>query len=377
MSPVTNRLFALIVGVSLVAWGAVRADVLEMQPDHPDRYTVVDGDTLWSIASRFLKSPWNWPKIWKINQQVENPHLIYPGDVILLRWVDGQPELSVLRPERVQPQQPTVPGAPPAPVEQVQPRVWRPAGDRQRLSPKVRSELREQAIPTIPPDAIGPFLTRPLVVSPRELEKSGYMTVGVGGRVALGDNDEFYARGIDDTSKEFFYIFRKGRPIVDPRNKRLIGYEAIYLGDAKMVQPGRNRTGTSKLTITRIVQEVLPTDRLLAVEEEAPLPVYMPRAPKDGLEGTILMAHQGLTEVGAMSVVAVNLGEREGMEQGHVLQIWRHEGKHRDPVTNRYYMRPDEKSGVMMVFRTFDRVSYALILETTQPVHVGDRVTTP
>ena len=373
MSPVLNRLFAVLIGIAILGLASVRADVLELQADHPERYTVVDGDTLWSISSRFLKSPWNWPKIWKINQQVENPHLIYPGDVILLRWVDGQPELSVLRPEKIQPEVAQIPGE--APVQKIAPR--RPVGDRERLSPKVRSLPREEAIPTIPPEAIAPFLVRPLVVSSRKLDESGYVTIGTNDHRALGSNDEFYARGIKDTSHDYYYIYRKGRPLKDPKTERLLGYEAIYLGDAAMVQPGRNRTGTSKLRITNVTQEILPSDRLLPVSETPPLPVYHPRAPKDDVRGSILLAHGGLTEVGQMGVVVVNLGEKDGMEKGHVLQVWRHTGKHLDPVSKRYYMRPDERSGLLMIFRIFKRVSYGLVLESNQPIHLMDTVTTP
>ena len=377
MSPVYSRLLAIFIVLALLGTGTgvVRADVLELQPDHPERYTVVDGDTLWSISNRFLKSPWNWPKIWKINQQVENPHLIYPGDVILLRWVDGQPELSVLRPEQVQPLTDPKTGAVLLPEERMAPR--RSIGDRERLSPKVRSGPRERAIPTIPPEAIAPFLGRPLIVGNRELDKAGYVTIGLDERRALGDGSKFYARRIRDTSHEFYYVFRKGRPIRDPRNNRLLAYEAIYLGDAKMIQPGRNRFGTSVLIVTKVTQEILPTDRLLPVSEESILPVYHPRPPKNNVRGSIVLAHNDAAEIGPMGVVVINLGEKEGMEAGTVLQIWRHPGKHRDPISKKFYMRPDEKSGLLMVFSTFRRVSYGLVLEADQSIHVFDKVTSP
>ena len=375
MSLALNRLLIALLGIAILGMTSVRADVLELQPDHPDRYTVVDGDTLWSISSRFLKSPWNWPKIWKINQQVENPHLIYPGDVILMRWVDGQPELSVLRPEKMQPEvAPQVPGE--APIQKISPRR-RPVGDRERLSPQVRSLAREQAIPTIPPEAIAPFLTRSMIVSGKELKESGYVTIGTNDHRALGGDEEFYARGIKDTSHEYYYIFRIGRVLKDPKSRRLLGYEAIYLADATMVQPGRNRTGTSKLKITNVAQEILPTDRLLPVLEAPPLPVYHPKAPKGDVRGSIILAHKGLTEVGQWGVVVVNLGEKDGMEAGHVLQVWHRAGKHLDPVSKRYYMRPEERSGLLMVFSTFKRVSYGLVLESNQPIRVMDSVSTP
>jgi len=342
------------------AWIEARADVVQLKPDHPERYTVVKGDTLWDISSRFLKTPWHWPKIWKINEQIANPHLIYPGDVIVLRYVDGKPELTVLRAGQL----PTV-AAPPeaAPSD----------GRTVKLQPRVHIEPLKAAIPTISPDVILPFLSQPLAVDDKLLEEAGYITIGLDNRIALGDNSEFYARGLKSNEDEYYQIFRKGKAIVHPETEELLAYEAIYLGDARKLEPG----DPSKLVVTLVKQEILPTDQLLAAPKSPPLPYYYPRPPKEKVNGRIVSALNAVAEIGPYTIVAITLGKREGMEEGHVLRIMRHVGRHRDPVTREYYNLPDEESGLLMVFRTFEKISYALVMDATRPIHLLDAVTTP
>ena len=372
-----------VAAIFLFTGAAAQADVLDIRPDHPERYTVVKGDTLWDIASRFLKSPWHWPRIWRINEQVANPHLIYPGDVILLRWVDGQPQLTVMRPEKLAP----VADAP-TPVETVAqdvpvtepvdegPRAA--VGGREKLSPRVRSEDRATAIPTIPPEVIRPWLIRPLVLNDKDFRKAGYITIGRDKRRALGTGDELYARHISDTSKEYYYVFRKGRPITRRGSQKAIAWEVIYLGDAKMMEAGtRQRDHVSKLLITNAVQEILPEDLVLPVGRIPPLPVYQPHAPAKKVEGAIVLAHNAVAQFGPMQVVVVDLGSKDGMEEGHVLRIWRHVGKLRDPLTRRLYQVPDEPTGLLLIFRPFERISYGLVMQAERPIHVFDSVTTP
>lgn len=368
-------------------------DQVALKADHPERYTVVKGDTLWDIAARFLNSPWQWARVWKINEQVENPHLIYPGDVILLRWVDGQPQLTRLTQQKVAPPPPPVvapveeqrkpaewPKEEEAPVPIPKPDLDKPRitiGDRERLQPKVRSSSREAAIPTIDPSAIGPFLTRPLVVGKTELERAGYVTIGRDNRRALGTNDEFYARGLDGDKTEYYYIFRKGRRIQSPGSRRTLGYEAIYLGEAKMLDHNKGRRDASKLIVTKAVKEILPTDRLWPAGKTPPLPYYLPHSPKKNVKGSIVLGHNQATRMGAMSVAVIDLGEVDGLEQGHVLRIWRHVGEDTDPVTGRKYNVPDEPTGLMLVFRTFKRTAYGLVMSADRPVYIHDVVTKP
>ncbi len=362
------------------------ADTVALKSDHPDRYVVQKGDTLWDISTRFLKDPWRWASVWTINDQIKNPHLIYPGDVILLTYVDGKPQLSVMREEKVAPV--PVDAAPAATPEAVVEEaattpttaIEEPAGETSsgmkvvKLHPKAHVESITSAIPTISPDAIVPFLTEPLAVGRRELNKAGYVTIGLDDRRALGDASEFYARGLKKDSKtEYYQIFRQGPALKHPDTGETLAYEALFLGDARVLEPG----DPAKLVVTRAKQDFLPTDRLLAAPEKAALPYYFPRAPDKNVKGRILAAVNGLREVGPTAIVAISLGKREGIEEGHVLRIMRHAGQRKDPVTNRMYKMPDEDTGLLMVFRVFDKVSYALIMDANRPVHIFDVVRTP
>ena len=361
---------ALIIVTALPA--AAQADVVQLREDHPDRYTVAKGDTLWDIATRFLKSPWHWPKIWKINQQIQNPHLIYPGDVIVLRFVDGQPELTLLRTGKlpapapaqkagVVPSESVIVGPAPSGISTV------------KLSPRVHAESLREAIPTISPSTIAPFLSQPLAVGEQDLDDAGYITVGLDNRIALGDHSEFYARGLAVDDQEFYQIFRKGNPMYDPESGELLAFEAVYLGDAIRLESG----DPSKLVVTRVKQEILPSDRLLAASQNLTLPYYYPHPPESQIRGQIISALNAVAEVGPFTIVAINRGKREGIEVGHVMRIMRHVGEHQDPVSRENYRLPDEPSGLILVFRTYQKVSYALVMDATRPIHINDSVVTP
>jgi len=364
--------FLLIIASFLTTASLARADEVQIKPDHPERYTVVKGDTLWDISTRFLKSPWHWPKIWKINDQIKNPHLIYPGDVIVFRMVDGKPELSVLRKETV-----TAPGLPSLPEsakEREPAAAAAPADGRTvKLSPQVHSEALDAAIPTIPPNAILPFLTRPLVVGENELEEAGYITTGLDDRIALGNGSQFYAPRLKDESPEYYQIVRLGKPIRHPDTGELLAYEAVYLGNARRLETG----DPSKLVVTDVKQEIIPTVRLVEAPKKVSLPYYYPHAPKTQVEGRIVSALNAVAEIGPLTVVGITLGTREGIEEGNVLRVMRHAGLHKDPVTRERYKLPDEESALVMVFRTYEKMSYALVMTATRPVHMLDAVITP
>jgi hypothetical protein len=381
--PVKN-LLSIVAVLALFAFVApAYADTVALTPDHPDRYVVQKGDTLWDISKRFLKDPWRWASVWTINEQIKNPHLIYPGDVILLTYVDGKPQLSVMREEKLAPVAPAAAEAPQADVEPVTmptTAIEEPAGETPsgmkvvRLRPKAHAESIASAIPTISPDAIVPFLTEPLAVGRTELDQAGYVTIGLDDRVALGDGSQFYARGLKkNSSTEYYQVFRQGAVLKHPDTGETLAYEALYLGDARMLEPG----DPTKLVVTRVKQEILPTDRLLAAPEKAALPYYFPRAPENNVKGFIIGGTKALREFGPTAIVAISLGKREGMQEGHVLRIMRHAGMSKDPVTKRKYKLPDEETGLLMVFRVFDKVSYAMIMDANQPVHLNDAVRTP
>ena len=342
-----NQLLRL--SIALFAWMAafvVNADVLTLKNGHPDRYVVQPGDTLWDISNKFLEDPWRWPEIWHANTYIDNPHLIYPGDVLVLTNINGQPGLRVLR---------------------------RSDLSTLKKSPSIRREQVSDAITTIPPSAIRPFLTQPLIVGKKELFESGYVVIGVDDNILIGDGIEFYARGLPRPVGPLYQLFKPGEHLIHPVTEEYLGTEAIYLGDARMLREG----DISKLVMTRSVEEISAGDRLVEVEEDPVEPYYHPHAPDGDILGHIIKARQGVSEVGPYQVVAVSLGALNGMEEGHVLRIKHSKPPQRDPVTRKWITLPEEDSGLMMIFRVFDRVSYGLILNATRAIHLNDVVVSP
>lgn len=307
-----------------------------LRSDHPDRYVVQEGDTLWDIANRFLLDPWRWPLIWRENEQVENPHLIYPGDVLV---VTSDRRIKAVR-----------------------------------LKPKTYRQPLDRAIPTIPPHIIQPFLSSAMIVEPGELEQAGYVLSGVEDELIIGKYTHFYGRAITDTTADEYRIFRIGRSISHPETGELLGIEALHLGNARMERAGDD---VSKLQMISSNYEVRPQDRILPITEHTPLPYYQPKAPNTLIDGWILYAPQGVNEVGKFDVVIISGGTREGLEEGHVLKAMYHRGTRLDPITEEEYQVPDEESGLMMVFRVFEKLSYALIMDSVRAISLGDRYQSP
>jgi hypothetical protein len=374
----------------------------------PESYTVVKGDTLWGIAGKFLKEPWRWPDIWNLNrEQIKNPHWIYPGDLIVLDRSGGDPRLRVVR-----------------------------AGGTERLSPRVRvEELDSNAIPTVPSAVIGPFLTQPLVVPASTLDDAARIVAGDENRVMMGNGSRAFARGLTPEQGRTLQAYRPATPIVDPDTGEYLGYGAIYLGDARVIEYGE----ISTIEITSVTREIGIGDRLLPMGQPLPY-AYTPHAPAEPVNGRIISAYSNLREMGQNSVVALNRGSRDGLNEGTVLGIYR------DPAVHRRIMRtgrpywgtpseldtaqsawrgppywadpgpaqelsalqnnplaetqrlpgpsaavsrpiinennplsklPKERYGLLFVFRTFDRVAFALVLESSRPVEVLDVVGNP
>ena len=379
---------------------ATRVTQADLAADAPSEYTVVKGDTLWGIAGRFLKDPWKWPQIWQMNQdQIKNPHLIYPGDVVRLDRSGQYPSLSL-----------GGAGYGGSSAEA--------AANVVKLEPRVRVEPLESAIPSIPGSVIGPFLAQPLVVEADGLEGAPAILATEESRVIIGAGDTAYADRIGANDGINWQVYRPGTPLRDPETNEILGYEAKYVGDARVRRFGNPTT----LQIIKAREEINRGDRL-APARETTYPTYVPRAPGKQIRGAIMNVDGGVSELGQFQVVAINRGARDGLEVGHVLASY-HRGDtitragrtadfysttsrwmegldlRRNPVVPEPAMPakaavidgkvvstappatgpiklPDERNGLVFVFRVFDKLSYALVMRATRPIYVGDVVQTP
>jgi LysM repeat protein len=334
----------------------------ELSPTAPDSHTVKRGDTLWAISKLFLKSPWRWPELWGMNiDQIRNPHLIYPGQVLYLDKSNGRARLRVGQ----------AVGAP---------------GSTVKLSPRVRSKaLDNDAISSIPFNLIEPFLNEAVIFQGNELEQSPRIVASQEGRVMLGRGDTAYVRGDLSPQQRDFRIFREPKPLRDPTTKEVLGYEATYVGAAEYTRPGDTRDSDGKaaivpatFTVTSIRQEAGIGDRLSPVPPSE-FSNYAPHAPQGAMAGQIVSIYGDALTAGQNQIVSLNRGLRDGMERGHVLALWRDGTTQIDKTdaARPNIKLPDERHGELFVFRVFDRMSYALILSVKEPVKPGDRFTQP
>ena len=346
---ITTLAFVLIGLASAGALAQAPKTPLAMKPDAPERYVVVRGDTLWSIAQRYTDSPWRWSELWELNKdEIKNPHRLYPGNVIVLDRARGRLALS---------------------------------SDTVRLSPRVRAESTAQvAIPSIPPNIIEPFLARPLVIEADGLDNAPSIVATEESRVILESGNRAFVRGMGNSTESNWFIYRRGGPLVDPDTKVTLGYEAIYLGVAKVVRAG----DPAVVQLSSVTQEVVVGDKLLPVGKPE-IPTYAPRAPSAPVQGRIiaLYGREGrLGEYGDHSVVAINIGRSQGIEVGHVVALLRPgatvaEASRSKTSSGGPLILPDERYGVALVFRVFDRVSYALIMNMSKPAFRLDLVQNP
>ncbi|WP_166252969.1 LysM peptidoglycan-binding domain-containing protein [Marinobacter salicampi] len=335
-------LYALAATMLLITSWAQAASP-EFRSDHPERYTVVKGDTLWDISSRFLNNPWYWPEIWHVNPQVRNPHLIYPGDVLALVYVEGEQRVTKVSSDNVV-----------------------------KLSPQVRSEPIETPIPAIPLDAISSFLSDTRIVDPETLEDAAYVLEGEDGRIIMGAGDKIYARG--DKPADKVGIFRRSNSYVDPETGEFLGLEARAIAQGKITEENGD---VLTLQLKRSVEEVRIGDRLLASEDRTITAQFNPSAPGDQIEGQMIAVEGGVKQIGQYDVVAINRGAREGLEAGNVLAVFRAGNVVKDPYTNEKVQLPAERAGVLMIFQTYEKLSYGLVLNATRPLAIGDIVRNP
>lgn len=299
----------------------------------PNEYTVVKGDTLWDISGRFLSRPWLWPEIWHVNPQIENPHLIYPGDRVALTYVEGSPRLQLIR-------------ASSKPARQSGP------------------------VGTIPADLIDQFLVRPLVVSKSEMATAAYIAATEDGSLMGTAGNHVYARG--DMAGSRYSIYRPGKSLIDPDTEEVLGYEAIHVSNASLVSAG----DPSKLVITSSTRETLKGDRLMSADSPSPA-YYQPKAAATNSPGKIISLVDALSRAGQNQVVVLNIGDNDGVQAGDTFSVMTNDRVIRDDIDQSrsdFFTVEGDESGIIMVFRTFDDVSYALIMSSTREVRLYDKV---
>ncbi len=355
---------ALLAG-SIGAAAQTPASAPEIADKAPDSYTVVKGDTLWAISGKFLKDPWRWPDIWRMNrEEIKNPHLIYPGDTIRLVRIDGQPRLELSR-----------------------------GSNTIVVSPTTRTTpLDRDAIPSIPARDIEAYITKPLVTGPGGLDNAAQILSGRNQeRVVRGTGDIVYVLDIDPKAGDLWYIYRPIGAILNLDSSEVLGYENRFLGTARVEKFGE----LSTVRIESSVQEILVGDRLIPAPRDT-IVNYVPHAPDKPIDARILRVPFDNIETGRGGVVTIDKGTADGLEPGNVLAVYRVIPPIIDPrpsrqqtiilrfldpttgFTPREYVQPaDERTGLMFVFRTFDRVSFAVILNSTDPVRPGDYARKP
>ena len=346
-----KKILLALVATSLLSLFSWAQDSV-LKQGHPDEYTVKKGDTLWDISATFLNSPWLWPEIWHVNPQIENPHLIFPGDLIKLIYLDGQPRLTVERTLKM------VPGA----------------GGTTKLSPSIRVQQADEAISAIPLDKVDAFLSRSRIVEPGVLEVAPYMLAGHQQHVIVGEGDQAYARGTFDANYSNYGIYRKGQAFKDPVTKELLGVYAQGIGTVAV----DNIEGEiAKVDVVRTYEEVRPGDNLLPSEDRAVDSLFYPSSPDDEINAQIIAVEGGVTQVGKFNVVIINRGEREGLQIGNVLAIYKAGEVVRDRIRGGSVVLPDERAGLVMIFRTFEKLSFGLVLEADRALAVNDKVRNP
>jgi LysM repeat protein len=320
----------------------------------PDSYVVKRGDTLWGIAKVFLRDPWYWPEIWQVNPQVHNPHLIYPGDTLRLVYIDGQPQIVLQR------------------------------GDGVRVEPRVRSEPIDSAITTIPYATVAAFMSKPTVLDRDQIKTAPYVLATRDLHVVMSEGDTVYARGFTSPAElgSHYNVVRVGDALIDPDDNRVLGYDGIFTGSGHVTRQGDPTT----LIMTESARESRAGDKLIPGGVDVPLD-FIPSAPRVKTNGRIISVANGVTVIGQYEVVVVNRGARDGLAPGNVLGVFdtgpvvadtdKRGFFNLDRLGAKRVQLPSERTGTFMVFKTFDNISYGLIMEATNLIRVGDKIENP
>jgi nucleoid-associated protein YgaU len=320
---------------------------LEMKDGHPDSYVVKKGDTLWDISGMFLANPWEWPEIWQVNPQIENPHKIYPGDTLSLVYVDGQPTLRLNR------------GM---------------AANTVKLSPTVGITELDPAIPAIPLEEIHAFMRDSRFVQPEEMAGAPYVMAGTKRHIIAGAGDEIFGRGDFSDGNKVYGIFREGQVFTDPETEEFLGIQATAVGESRLMSVSND---VARSMVNRTHSEIKQGDTLLPTIDEPVRAFFQPSKPKKFVAGEIMAVEGGVSQIGPMNVVIINLGQREGIEAGNVLQIYRKGENVYDPVAEELVQLPNDKAGLLMFFKVHEKLGYALVLTVDQDVSIGAPVLRP
>ena len=321
-----------------------------LRSDAPKDYTVKPGDTLWDIANVFLRDPWLWPEVWVINPQVQNPHLIYPGDKLALAFgAGGRPQVGVT------------------------------AGGAARLNPRLRSSPLDGAIPTLPYSAIRAFLTRPTVLTKEQIKEAPHVLAFREKHVIGGAGNEIYVKNLNAPDKARFSVVHVGEALRDPDDGDVVGYEGTYTATASVVRAA----DITKAVLSDSARETLVGDKLITADSDTPLNFILSTPPAN-LEGRIISVVDGTDLIGQYQVVVINRGSRHGVVPGNVMAVdqagelvrERRQGYFSNPFGKQIRL-PSERAGTLMVFKTFDRISYGLIVGASSEIHVADYVRNP
>lgn len=354
-----KKMLVGFVGFCLFSMAALAGDTVALKDGHPDTYTVKKGDTLWDISGEFLSKPWLWTDIWDVNPQIENPNLIFPGDIIKLVWRDDGPAGADGKPTR----------QPHLTIAQ--------RGDASRtvkLSPQVRVDPLDSAIPAIPLEKIGAWLNRSRIVGLGELDKAPYVVSAEDSQIVAGAGTEVYVRGKLPEGETLFGFYRQGTTYHDPKTGELLGVQAMDIGSGRL-KDAEGDVSTFSVNDSR--GEVRIGDRALPFISEAVNAKFMPSHPAEGFSGTIIDGEKAVSHIGRYDVVILNKGKRDNLQVGNVLAVYNLGSTIKDFVSKESVKLPDTRAGLLMVFRVFDKTSYGIILTATQPMRVGDAVKTP
>lgn len=310
---------------------------------HPNEYVVQVGDTLWDIAATFLKDPWFWPEIWYVNPDIENPHLIYPGDVLGLVYINGQARITNVR------------------------------ASTYRMSPQARITPLSEAVSSIPFESVAAFLSSGVVLEKSQADALPYLLETRGDHMIASAGNEVYVRGItNDAPSTRYNVIHVGEPLIDPDDNRMIGYHGEMIGEGSL-----RRTGDpSTVALTNTSKEARTGDRFLPASVDVPLN-FFPRSPSSNIDGRIISVAGGVTQIGQFQVVVMNRGSNNGLAVGDVLTVFQAGAVVKDRVKGGKIRLPDEEAGTVMVFKTYDRISYGLVMEATDAIHILDAVRNP